>query len=36
MHKSGHRGAHECLQVVGLERADSRRVPLSSDLCLES
>ena len=36
MHKSGHRGAHECLRVIGLEQAESRRVPLSSGLCLES
>ena len=36
MHKSGCRGAHECLRVIGLERAESRRVALSSGLCLES
>ena len=36
MHKSGRCGAHECLQVMGLERAESKRVPLSSGLCLES
>ena len=36
MHKSGRRGAHECLRVMGLERAESRRVALSSGLCLES
>ena len=29
MHKSDRRGAHECLRVMGLERADSRRVALS-------
>ena len=36
MHKSACRGAHEYLRVMGLERAESRRVPLSSGLCLES
>ena len=36
MHKSDHRGAHERLQVIGLKRAESRRVALSSGLCLES
>ena len=33
VHKSGRRGAHECLQVMGLERAESIRVALSSGLC---
>ena len=28
------RGAHECLRVMGLERAESRRVSLSFGLCL--
>ena len=36
MHKSDRRGAHECFQVMGLEREESRRVTLSSGLCLES
>ena len=36
MHKSGRHGAHECLQVMGLEQAEGRRVPLSSGLCLMS
>ena len=35
MHESGRRGAHECLRVMGLEREESRRVALSSGLCLE-
>ena len=34
MHRSAYRGAHECLRVIGLERAESRRVSLSSGLCL--
>ena len=29
-------GAHECLRVMGLERAENRGVTLSSSLCLES
>ena len=36
MQKSGRRGAHECLRVIGLEQAENRRVALSSGLCLES
>ena len=36
MHKSACREAHECLWVMELERAESRRVALSSGLCLES
>ena len=28
--------ALECLRVMGLERAENRRVPLSSGFCLES
>ena len=36
MHRSGRRGAHECLRVIGLERTESRRVALSSGLSLES
>ena len=36
MHKNIQRGAHECLQVIGLEQQNSRRVALSSGLCLES
>ena len=35
-HKNVNRGAHGCLWVVGLEREESRRVALSSGLCLES
>ena len=35
MHRSIHRRAHECLRVIGLEREVSRRVALSSGLCLE-
>ena len=31
-----HRGAHGRLWVMGLEREESRRVVLSSGLCLES
>ena len=33
MHKNVHRGAHGCLQVIGLEPIDSRRVALPSGLC---
>ena len=36
MHKTVHRRAHGCLRVMGLEREESRRVVLSSGLCLES
>ena len=36
LHKNVHRGAHGCLQVMGFEREENRRVALSSDLCLES
>ena len=36
MHKNVHCGAHGCLQAMGLEREESRRVTLSSGLCLES
>jgi hypothetical protein len=36
MHRSAYRGAHERLRIIGLERAESRRVALSSGLCLES
>ena len=36
MHRSACHGAHECLRTIGLERAESRRVALSSGLCLES
>ena len=36
MHRSGHRGADGCLRVLGIEQTESRRVGLSSGLCLES
>ena len=36
MHRNGHCRAHECLPIIGLERAESRRVVLSSGLRLES
>ena len=36
MHKNVHRGAHECVRVIGLEQEESRGVALSSGLCLES
>ena len=36
MHKNVHCGAHGCLQAMGLERRESRRVALSSGLCLGS
>ena len=31
-----YRGARECLRVMGLEQAESRRVALSFGFCLES
>ena len=36
MHKNVHCGGHERLRVIGLEWEESRRVALSSGLCLES
>ncbi len=36
MHKNAYSAAHECLRVIQLERAESRRIALSSGLCLES
>jgi hypothetical protein len=36
MHRSAYCGAHERLQVIGLEQAESRTVALSSGLCSES
>jgi hypothetical protein len=36
MHRSACCGAHKCLGVIGLERAESRRVALSSGLGLDS
>ena len=36
VHKNVHRGAHGRLWVMGLEREESRKVALSSGLCLES
>ena len=36
MHKNVHRGAHGRLQAMGFEPLDSRRVAVSSGLCLES
>ena len=36
MYKNVHCGAHGCLRVMGLEQDESRRVALSSGLCLES
>ena len=32
MHKNIHCGAHGCLQVMGLEQEESRRVALSAGL----
>ena len=32
----GHRGAHECLQIIELERVVEELLDLSSGLCLES
>ena len=36
MHKTGCRGAHERLRVIGLKQMDSRRVAVPAGLCLES
>ena len=36
MHKNVHREAHGCLRVIEREREESRRVALSSGLCLKS
>ena len=36
MHKNVHHEAHGCLRVIGLKQEESRRVALSSGLCLES
>ena len=36
MHKTGHRGAHGHLRVIGPERMNSRIVALPAGLCLES
>ena len=35
MHRSGRRGAHECLRVIALEQGESRGVGLSSVGVLE-
>ena len=36
MHKTDCHRAHECFWVIGLEQEESRRVALSSGLCLDS
>ncbi len=36
MHKNGYHGVHGYLRIMGLERAENRKVALSSGLCLES
>ena len=36
MYKTGHRGAHGHLRVIGHKQMDRRRVALPAGLCLES